>query len=236
MKSSIGRWYLQQYTLLVASGLVLLWIFASSDLDRTIAWMFFDREAGDFLLHRNRLFEAVFHKGARGVVHILALSALVPCWLGWKGRLAWLPPRNALLAALGMYLIPFLIASLKQMTDRHCPWSIVEFGGSIPYRHLLEASVPGFKSGKCFPAGHASAGFLWLVWAVALRPAGTRYARLALYAGLAAGTLLGLFRMAQGAHFLSHTLASLWLAWFVSITLALLVGADISARRETDTI
>ena len=39
--------------------------------------------------------------------------------------------------------------------------------------------------------------------------------------------------MLQGAHFLSHTLWILWLAWAVSVSLAVLVRADLglAARR-----
>ncbi|WP_341650262.1 hypothetical protein [Thauera humireducens] len=66
-----------------------------------------------------------------------------------------------------------------------------------------------------------------MVWAVALRPAGRRAARLALLLGLIAGSVLGTARMLQGAHFLSHTLWTLWLAWGVSVSLAVALRADL---------
>lgn len=227
MPSSVLRWYLLQYGLLLASASSMLWLFEHTDLDRQVAWLLFDRQTGEFVLQRNAFVEVVFHKGIRVAVHCLALSTLIPCWFGWKGRLAWLPPRNALLAALGMYAIPLVISTLKQITNCHCPWSVTDFGGSVPYLHLWQSAPPGLEVGKCFPAGHASVGFLWIVWAVALRPAGLGHARVALLAGLGTGALLGGLRMAQGAHFLSHTLASLWLAWLISVTLALLLHADV---------
>ena len=52
-------------------------------------------------------------------------------------------------------------------------------------------------------------------------------ARLGLLAGLLLGGVLGIARMAQGAHFLSHTLWSLWFAWAMSLGLAHVVGADL---------
>jgi membrane-associated PAP2 superfamily phosphatase len=126
-----------------------------------------------------------------------------------------------------MMLIPLGIATLKQLISRHCPWDMVDFGGFAPYLHLLDTPPTTIKAGVCFPAGHASAGFLWIVWGVALRPAGRGPARLGLVAGLLLGGVLGVARMAQGAHFLSHTLWSLWFAWALSLGLALVLGADL---------
>ncbi len=103
----------------------------------------------------------------------------------------------------------------------------MDFGGYSPYLHLLDAPPPTIKAGVCFPAGHASTGLLWIVWGVALRPAGRGMARLGLLAGLLLGGVLDIARMAQGAHFLSHTLWSLWFAWAMSLGLAHVVAADL---------
>ena len=61
--------------------------------------------------------------------------------------------------------------------------------------------------GHCFPAGHASGGFAllalgWLSDRRAWRIAGTG-------TGLAAGSVMAAYQMAKGAHFLSHSLATL---------------------------
>ena len=138
-----------------------------------------------------------------------------------------LPRRNALLAALGMILIPVCTTVLKHLTQRYCPWDVVDFGGYAPYLGLFDPVPAGLKAGQCFPAGHASTGYLWIVWGLALRPVGKWWARSGLLVGLTAGSVLGGARMIQGAHFLSHTLATLWLAWFISLLLAFWVRADL---------
>lgn len=221
------NWILLQYLLLAAGAALLLWVFEATDLDRQLVRLFFDPERGLFPLRREWLFDAVLHKGAKQVSCVLVAASLHACWQGWKGRLGWLPPRNALLAAVGMLAIPIATAMLKRLTNRYCPWDIVDFGGHAPYLHLLDPAPQGIKAGQCFPAGHASTGFLWIVWAVALRPAGLRAARGALLAGLLAGAILGTARMLQGAHFLSHTLWTLWLAWAASLILAVAVRAEL---------
>lgn len=221
-------WLAWQFAWLTLGALLLLWMFEGTDLDRAITRFFFDAGRGAFPLRHTWFLEVVMHTAAKQTSYLLVAASLYFCWQGWQGRLAWLPPRNALLAAIGMLAIPIATSTLKLMTYRYCPWDIVDFGGFAPYLGLFEPAPQGIKAGQCFPAGHASAGFLWLVWAVALRPAGARVARFALLAGLLAGILLGATRMLQGAHFLSHTLWTLWLAWALSVTLALVLRADLS--------
>ncbi len=224
---SSRRWLLAQGALLILSAWLLYWVFEGSDLDRQLARALFDQELGLFPLRRNWFIEAVMHKAAKQVTYVLVAASLYLCWQGWKGRLTWLPPRNALLATIGMVAIPLATSTAKLLTARYCPWDLSEFGGYAPYLGLFEPAPAGLKAGQCFPAGHASTGFLWIVWAVALRTAGRRAARLALLLGLIAGSVLGTARMLQGAHFLSHTLWTLWLAWGVSISLAVALRADL---------
>jgi membrane-associated PAP2 superfamily phosphatase len=227
-------WLAFQMTMLFVGAAASLYVFETTDLDRQVARLFFDAGQGLFPLRHAALFEFVLHTGAKQATYLAAAAALVVCWRGWRGRLAWLPPRNALLAAAGMILIPASVAVLKLVTRRYCPWDMIEFGGYAPYLRLLEPTPAGIKAGQCFPAGHASTGYLWIVWGLALRPAGRRFARIGLIVGLFAGGLLGLARMAQGAHFLSHTLATLGWAWTLSLLLAVALKADLQLGSPGD--
>jgi len=200
------RWLLAQSALLFLGALLLYGTFERTDLDRRLAHALFDAELGLFPLRHSWFLEAVMHKAAKQATYVLVAASLYLCWQGWRGRLAWLPARNALLAAIGMLAIPLATSTAKLLTARYCPWDLIDFGGYAPYLGLFEAAPPGLKAGQCFPAGHASTGFLWIVWAVALKPAGPRAARAALMADILAGGVLGTARMLQGAHFLSHTL------------------------------
>lgn len=224
---SVRRWLLGQSLLLLLLAAVLLLVFEGTRLDLDLSQFFYDPALEDFPLRHHWLLDWVLHHGMKYASYALVALALVPCWLGWNGELSWLPRRNALLAALGMVLIPLGTALLKMLTNRHCPWDIVDFGGYAPYVGLLEAGPADLKAGTCFPAGHASAGFLWLVWAVALRPAGRFRARIALGVGLGMGALLGGVRLLQGAHFLSHIFWAAWFAWALSLSLAVLVRAEL---------
>ncbi|BDB30538.1 MULTISPECIES: phosphatase PAP2 family protein [Cupriavidus] len=221
------RWLRQQWWMLASAALVLAYVFQRTELDLWLEGRFYDVGRTVFPLRQHWLFEAVLHKGAKWLTYVAVAAAMGVCWRGWRGRLPWLPRRNALLAAAGMVVIPLSVTLLKLMTGRHCPWDMAQFGGSLPYMRLLDPLPADVKPGQCFPAGHAATGFLWVVWGIALRPAGRRWAWVGLAGGLLLGGTLGAARMAQGAHFLSHTLATLWVAWAVSLLLARGLRANV---------
>ena len=95
--------------------------------------------------------------------------------------------------------------------------------GGMPHWFMLTQSDGG--SGRCFPAGHASAGFAFVSGYFAFRDTRASLARGWLAASFAAGLLLGLAQQARGAHFMSHTLWSAWVCWCTAWSV------DLLARR-----
>lgn len=226
------NWLQRQAAWLLASALLLLAVFENSRLDLILSGLAFSPETHSFPLQHQAFLNDFMHHGLKMLSYELGLLALLVCLLGWRGQLAWLPPKNALLAALGSLLIPLCTTALKHLTNRHCPWDVVDFGGYAPYVSLFGSTPDNIMHGACFPAGHASAGFAWLAWAVALRASLPQGARRVLFGALALGLAMGLGRLLQGAHFLSHVLWSAWLAWALSLGLACLLKVPLlpSAR------
>jgi membrane-associated PAP2 superfamily phosphatase len=140
----------------------------------------------------------------------------VPLLRPWRRRLFYV--------ALCIALVPALAGSLKSVTDVHCPSQLVRYDGDQPYDGFvlkLAGAIPTTTRGRCFPAGHASGGFalLSLGW-IARR----RTWRLAGWGcGLLAGGVTGGYQMVVGAHFLSHTLATMLLAMAVTAWLAAII-------------
>jgi membrane-associated PAP2 superfamily phosphatase len=142
----------------------------------------------------------------------VVLSYVVPAWRRHRRVLLFL------LAAVT--LAPLSVVLGKALSSRHCPWDIDEFGGLVPYTRLFEPLAPHVPAGHCFPAGHASTGFVLMAFyfvAYALRR--PRAARYALLFGVCAGLTLGLGRVLQGAHFASHVLWSGLYCWAVMLAL-----------------
>ncbi|HEX2529920.1 MAG TPA: phosphatase PAP2 family protein [Burkholderiaceae bacterium] len=122
-------------------------------------------------------------------------------------------------------LAPLLTSVVKSNSIHACPWNLQRYGGSAPYLRLFETLPAQAAAGHCFPAGHAS-GALWLAaFAVFWLPDRPRLAAAAFAVGLMPGIALGWVQQMRGAHFLTHTLWSIWLSSLVIAILARLLYA-----------
>lgn len=156
----------------------------------------------------------VLHEGGRHAGWLLALALCLAVW--WPvGPLLRIPFGQRLRLALGTLLAPLAVVLLKTASQTSCPWDLAEFGGAATYlSHWSPGSDGG--SGRCFPAGHATAGFAFVGGYFAFRGTDFRLARTWLALALAAGCVLGLAQQWRGAHFMSHTLWSAVVCWSVA--------------------
>lgn len=224
------KWLLQQALGLIGLAILLLLVFENTPLDLRLSALAFDAGIGHFPWQHQWFFNDLMHHGLKTISSVLAVPALALALLGWLRGIDWLPRRNAQLAGLGMILIPLVTSGLKLVTNRHCPWDVVDFGGYAPYVSLFASTPESIVRGACFPAGHASAGFVWIIWGLALRATKPVLANRMLIGALVIGTIMGLARLLQGAHFLSHVLWSAWLAWTLAIALAGALRVPVVAR------
>lgn len=133
--------------------------------------------------------------------------------------------------ALSFLAIPAVISAMKSQSMHHCPWDVQRYGGYAPYLRLFDSLPEGVKAGHCFPAGHASSG-LWLAaFAVFWLPRRPRMAVLMLAVGLIPGLVLGWVQQMRGAHFLTHTVWSAWIACLTIVVLARLILNEPSQER-----
>jgi membrane-associated PAP2 superfamily phosphatase len=116
--------------------------------------------------------------------------------------------------------VPLAVSLLKSQSIHHCPWDLQRYGGFALYLRLFDKLPAGAVAGHCFPAGHASSG-LWLAaFAVFWLPERPRMAAIVFALGLVPGLLMGWMQQMRGAHFLSHTLWSAWIATLVFVLTA----------------
>lgn len=213
-----GRRFVAFHVVLpLALGAALLWGIDVAGVDRALSDAFYDPATRSFPLRHAWLLDVVMHHWAKYLVG--TVGAL--CVAGYALSFV-LPPlaphRHALLfLALAMGLSTLTVSSLKLLFSRHCPWDLEIYGGFAPYEALLQAIPEGVKPGHCFPGGHASAGFALMSFYFVFLPHRRDLAMLALAVGAAAGLALGIGRVMQGAHFLSHNVWSGLICWLVIV-------------------
>jgi membrane-associated PAP2 superfamily phosphatase len=114
--------------------------------------------------------------------------------------------------ALSAVCVPLAISLLKQVSVSHCPWDLQRYGGHEPYVRLLEWLPAGVPAGHCMPAGHASSA-LWLIGlATFWLPHRPRMPAAMGGLALAFALVVAGIQQLRGAHFLTHTLWSVWIA------------------------
>lgn len=158
-----------------------------------------------------------FYNGPKAVI-ILAGGALLILALGparWRQRFRF-DRRGLWVGFLTLASVPALAGWGKAVTNTFCPSEIRRYGGDAPYVKVFESYPAGDRPerhGRGFPAGHASGGFalMGLAW---LRPSAA-WRRGAIALGLAVGWWMGGYQMLKGAHYLSHTVTTMLLAWIV---------------------
>ena len=136
----------------------------------------------------------------------------------------WKKP--ALLVICSLALIPLLVSLFKAGSGVYSPVALLPYGGQHPHIGFLGQlyACGALAGGRSFPAGHASGGFaLMALYYLPVRRA--QKLRL-LGLGLLAGWAMGIYQMARGEHFISHTLTTMFLALAVIAALARLIFSD----------
>lgn len=203
--------------LLLAGALAL---FEFTNVDLALQDHFYDFARHRWIVDSNEpVGRAIFYNIPKIGVIVTGVTVLVLA-LGparWRERLR-LDRRGLWVAVATIATVPALAGLGKDFTNVFCPSEIRRYGGDVPYVKLCSpypADDRPERRGHCFPAGHASGGFalLALAW---LRPS-RRMRIVGLALGFGIGWWMGGYQMLKGAHYLSHTVTTMLLAWIVML-------------------
>jgi len=110
-----------------------------------------------------------------------------------------------------------------------CPVDLQHYGGTYPDVTLF-SSYPGDfiqkENIRCYPAGHASGGFALLSLVFLFKSRRNR--TIAALPALTIGWSMGVYKMLIGDHFLSHTMTTLLLSWFIILSVESIVSTFCS--------
>lgn len=200
--------------LLFAAAAGLMAMAMWTDWDLRLADSLYDAAASSFPLRHAWLTETFNHVILKRLFTGLALMVIgAVLWdLAAPRHWSWLRRFRLRVIALSAVFVPLAISLLKQASASHCPWDLQRYGGSAPYVRLFELFPAGIAPGHCMPAGHASSALWTISFAILLLPGRLVHAACALAALLSLGIAVGWLQQLRGAHFLSHTLWSAWVA------------------------
>jgi membrane-associated PAP2 superfamily phosphatase len=204
---------------LFAAALAIAWLGAFTNVDLALAHAMYSD--GAFSARHAWWAENLSHDIMRRVLFAVATGFIAPALADWlRPRSAWSGDfrRKLRVVALAAILVPLATSLLKHYSASHCPWDLLEFGGEQAYVRLFETAPALMPAGRCMPAGHASSA-LWLVSLAVFAP-GRRSAVGVALAMLSCGFALGWVQQLRGAHFLTHTLWSMWIACAIAGALA----------------
>ena len=201
-----------RYTMLLwtlaALACVMAWDVAGQDMAVANA---FGSSSG-FALREQWFFVNVLHEGARRLGWVLVVLLTLSVW--WpKVFLRQLHPNERVQMAVSVLAALAVVSVTKSFSATSCPWDLAQFGGVARHVSHWAFGVQDGGGGRCFPAGHASAGFSFLGGYFALRRNAPKAARWWLVGALVSGFVLGGAQQMRGAHFMSHTLWTGWLCW-----------------------
>ncbi|WP_158636291.1 phosphatase PAP2 family protein [Aerolutibacter ruishenii] len=208
-------------------GIVLLVLMVVADVDFRWADQLYGLQGQHWALKSAFVTEDLLHRMGRDLSAAAWLAVAVAWVLSWRRPHMGAQRRALALLALSVLLATGLVAWIKSWSNMDCPWDLLRYGGQRPFVALWEARPAALGHNRCFPAGHASAGYAWMALyfhALAVRPA---WRWLGLGVGVAAGLVFGLSQQLRGAHFLSHDVWTALLCWTVAV-----VAWRIGHRRE----
>lgn len=163
---------------------------------------------------------------------VAVVLAMVGFFLSWSrsGFRRW--RRVFLYVILVVVTGPGLLANalLKEQWGRPRPREVEGLGGHHVFEPVL-AIDPG-STGKSFPCGHATMGFVIFMGYFLLRRHRPRLALGFLITALVVGSMMGLARSLQGAHFLTDTVWAAFVCWIASLVLYHALGLDLALARS----
>jgi membrane-associated PAP2 superfamily phosphatase len=204
----------------LAVGLLIasLALFELTGIDLWLQDHFYNPKAHRWIVdEKEPVGRLLFYNGPKALVWIIAVTALIMASgpARWRERVGF-SRRGLWLGLLVIATVPALAGLGKKYTNTFCPSEIRRYGGNVAYTKLCEAYPADDKParrGGCFPAGHASGGFA-LMGLFAVRNT-RRWRNGIIAAALILGWWMGTYQMLKGAHYLSHTVTTMLVAWII---------------------
>lgn len=234
-----SRQFRSAILILLGLAAALVWLGRSTNVDLVLADAVFDFSANEFPWRSHWFFENVMHHAMRALMigtGLVPVAALLADRLGGRALFDDKARKRLIVVVASAALVPLAISTMKGFSIHHCPWNLSRYGGYAPFLRIFDGLPAGGSAGHCFPAGHASSALWMASFAVYWLPEKPAKAIAVFLAGLIPGFTLGLAQQVRGAHFLTHTLWSMWIAALIVVLLSALLFGSASSPIEASPV
>jgi len=200
---------------------VTIIVFGVTDFDLYVQDMFYNVKTKMWILeHDSQPWKFIFYDGIKRLLIIIALVFLILIIFFKKNERIKKYKNGILVIVLSSILIPLFIGGLKKSTNMPCPKNEIQYLGNMARTAVWEKYSEPYMSMKhisCWPAGHASGGFVLLSFYFFFKT--KRNKLLSLFIALSVGWSMGFYKMIIGDHFFSHTLITMLISWLCILCL-----------------
>lgn len=213
-------------------------LFELTPLDINIQDFLYNFNTKQWLLNRSNSFyntlDLLLYKGLKNILIFFASTILLILVFFYKTKLIQEYKKGLLTIVLCAIFIPSVVISLKTVSNVPCPKNISHYNGTYPDLKAFQSYPDDFvqkEKIRCWPAGHASAGFSLLSLFFLFKTKRKKY--IAIYFSLIIGWIMGIYKMIIGDHFISHTIITMEIAWLITLIISVLINFLYKEKNET---
>lgn len=197
--------------------IAVITLFQFSKLDIFVQDSFYNFETKNWIIDKNEpILKFFLYDGIKTLVIIFGVAILFSLIFLRKKHFVQEYKKGLIIVLLSAIFVPLIIGSLKAVTNTPCPCNIIHFNGTYPETKVFDSYPKDFVQNskvKCWPAGHASGGFALMALFFLFKTPQNQ--KRALIGALIIGWSMGTYKMLLGDHFLSHTIITMIMAWFI---------------------
>ena len=217
--SESNKFWLSHAAPALIFALLMSYVYPHMHWDTRLTNLFYDAQLQKFPLKQNSLLSLWLHVGLKWMIVWVALTCLALALASIKWAQLRADRTSYLWVFVAMLVSTSVVATLKHYSQHACPWDINLYGGNLPLFDLWTTPPLSAEAGRCFPAGHPSAGFSLMAFYFAFKHSKPRFAKYMLWLGMVLGLVMGATQIMRGAHFLSHVLWTGWVVWVVLLAM-----------------
>jgi len=213
--------FIRQLGLAAVGLLIVIVLFDVTNIDMWVQNKLYQFGPGQWLLDKHdETLKLFFYDGPKKLLTLLAKIVLLVLIVFRRNERLENYRTGLAIVLISTIVTVALVGGLKSLTNVPCPKDLSHFGGHYPYVTLLHRLpfAEHLDRVRCFPAGHASGGFALVSLFFLFRRRRNQW--IGFGVGMTLGWTFGLYKMLIGDHFLSHTLATMCIAWLVSLLVA----------------